>query len=427
MATSIGAEASTPRPLFALPFPCGESWQLSTYSGHDDYDIDFTFDGPGGSLGRPILSSAPGTVVFAGWGDGGGWHVRVDHGGGWETMYLHMVESPMVTKGQVVTVGQQLGKVGTTGHSSGPHLHYEQLLDGVKTEAWFDGVASGITSDGSAATGPLHVAGPTSPDQHLTSANCGTGGHPVRELRSDKGWHARPVGAAAPVTGTALAAIESGGDTVLYTVADGKVYESSRSGGWLPAYTGLTGLAGSALAALDVDGVRRVYVVVDGAVYEARSDNGWRPVPTGVFGVSPTTLSAVYVDGSPVLYTVVNGSVHQATGGAGGWTDVDLRIPASAVATVRAGATTVLYSTDHGNVYVAESGSGWVNRYTGISGAADTLAAVDLGGFQHVYTIIGGRVHVAGERGSMLPVDTGVPATAISAVTIAGRAAVFAS
>ncbi|MDI1461545.1 M23 family metallopeptidase [Catellatospora sp. KI3] len=426
MATSAGAEASTPRPLFALPFPCGESWQLSTYSGHDDYDIDFTFDGPGGSLGRPILASAPGRVVFAGWGNGGGWHVRVDHGGGWETMYLHMVESPLVAKGQVVTAGQQLGKVGSTGNSSGPHLHYEQLLDGTKTEAWFDGVASGITSDGSVATGPLHVAGPISPDQHLTSGNCGKGGHPVRELRADKSWQAQPVGAAAPVTGTALAAIGSGADTVLYTVADGKVYESTRSAGWLPAYTGLTGFAGTALAALDLGGVRHVYVVADGAVYEARSDDGWRPVPTGVFGVSPTALSAVAVDGDPVLYTVVNGSVHQATGGATGWTDTDLRIPATAVAALRTGATTLLYSTDHGNVYMAGSDTGWVNRYTGISGAADALAAVDLGGFQHVYTVIGGRVHVAGEHGSMLPVDTGAPATTVTATTVAGRAVVFA-
>nr|WP_212828963.1 M23 family metallopeptidase [Catellatospora sp. TT07R-123] len=427
MATTIGAEASPPRPWFALPFPCGERWQLSTYSGHDDYDIDFTFDGPGGSAGRPILASAPGKVVFAGWGDGGGWHVKLEHGGGWESMYLHMVEAPMVSVGQVVTVGQQLGRVGTTGHSSGPHLHYEQLYGGQKVESYFDGAPSGITTDGSAATGPLHVAGPVSADRHLTSGNCGSGGSLVRELFGGPAWQARPLGGT-PVTGSALAVIESAGDAILYTVADGRVYESRRAGGWQSTYLGVAGVAGTAVAALELDGVRRVYVIADGAVYEARSDNAWRPVPTGLHGVSPSTLSAVAVGGVPVLYTVAAGTVHQATGAAAGWTEADLGIPAAAVAAVRTSAATVLYTVDHGNLYQASSDTGWLNRFTGVSGTdATALAALDLGGAPHVYALIGGRLHAVGEGGSWLPVDTGLSAAAVTAAVIAGRPTVLAS
>jgi hypothetical protein len=134
------------RPLFQLPFAYGETWQLATYPGHDDYDIDMTRV-PGPSNNRPILAAYGGKVVAAGWGNGGGNYVRIDHGHGWETLYLHMIRPPVVRVGQRVSQGHHIGNVGSTGNSSGPHLHYEQLFDGAKTEAWFNGKPSGITDD----------------------------------------------------------------------------------------------------------------------------------------------------------------------------------------------------------------------------------------------------------------------------------------
>ncbi|WP_155371694.1 peptidoglycan DD-metalloendopeptidase family protein [Catellatospora vulcania] len=168
------ARAAGPMPAFQLPFPCGETWRLATYSGHDDYDIDMTWTG-GGSNGRAILASAAGTVAFAGWGSGGGNYVIIDHGGGWRSTYMHMIEAPMVGSGQSVARGQQIGRVGSTGNSTGPHLHYEVTRDGGKTEAYFNGSPSGITSDGSASTGPIYVNGPVSPARNVTSNNCGGG------------------------------------------------------------------------------------------------------------------------------------------------------------------------------------------------------------------------------------------------------------
>nr|WP_308442913.1 peptidoglycan DD-metalloendopeptidase family protein [Catellatospora sp. TT07R-123] len=166
------AGAAGPMPYFQLPFPCGETWRMATYAGHDDYDIDMTYTG-GASSGRAILASAAGTVAFAGWGSGGGNYVIVDHGGGWRSTYMHMIETPMVRSGQSVAQGQQLGRVGSTGNSTGPHLHYEVGRDGGKTEAYFNGSPSGITSDGSASTGPIYVNGPVSAARNATSANCG--------------------------------------------------------------------------------------------------------------------------------------------------------------------------------------------------------------------------------------------------------------
>jgi murein DD-endopeptidase MepM/ murein hydrolase activator NlpD len=151
-----------PRPDFQLPVACGETWRLGTYRGHDDFDIDL-FPTVGSPWERPILASAPGEVVTAGqqgrlgtitpatpdgeMGSGAGWHVKIDHGDGWETLYLHMVAPPSVAVGDRVERGQVLGTVGSTGHSSAPHLHYEQRRGGEKVEAVFAGVPSGITHD----------------------------------------------------------------------------------------------------------------------------------------------------------------------------------------------------------------------------------------------------------------------------------------
>lgn len=153
MLTAAPAQAAGPRPLFQLPFKCGEVWRLSTYAGHDDYDIDM-FATTGETDGRPVLASYGGTVVLArdaSDGDGGGNRVRIDHGNGWQTRYLHMKEPPMVQVGQSVARGQQLGRVGSTGASGAPHLHYEQLRDGEVVESHFNGKPSGITDD---ATSP---------------------------------------------------------------------------------------------------------------------------------------------------------------------------------------------------------------------------------------------------------------------------------
>jgi murein DD-endopeptidase MepM/ murein hydrolase activator NlpD len=80
-------------------------------------------------VGDPVLVTAGGTVTVAGWSGGYGKMVEVDHGNGFATRYGHMSEID-VKVGQQVKTGQSLGKVGTTGRSTGPHLHYETRIDG---------------------------------------------------------------------------------------------------------------------------------------------------------------------------------------------------------------------------------------------------------------------------------------------------------
>jgi murein DD-endopeptidase MepM/ murein hydrolase activator NlpD len=82
----------------------------------------------GAGYGTPIVASASGTVIFAGWMGGYGNFVIVDHGGGLSTAYAH--QSSIAVGGGAVSQGQVLGYVGCTGHCFGPHLHFEVRVNG---------------------------------------------------------------------------------------------------------------------------------------------------------------------------------------------------------------------------------------------------------------------------------------------------------
>lgn len=79
--------------------------------------------------GSPVTASAGGIIVGAGWGGGYGKMVEVSHGGGLVTRYAHL-SSIQVRTGQKVDRGQLLGLAGATGHATGPHLHFEVIVNG---------------------------------------------------------------------------------------------------------------------------------------------------------------------------------------------------------------------------------------------------------------------------------------------------------
>jgi len=83
----------------------------------------------GASWGSPIVAAADGQVASAGWSGGYGRQVRIWHGGGLTTTYSHMSEIA-AAPGSFVRRGQLIGYVGSSGLSTGPHLHYEVLKDG---------------------------------------------------------------------------------------------------------------------------------------------------------------------------------------------------------------------------------------------------------------------------------------------------------
>ncbi len=83
--------------------------------------------------GTPVHASASGTVVYAGWMSGYGNLVAIDHGGGLSTAYAHN-SSLLVSVGQSVNQGDVISLSGSTGHSTGPHVHFEVRVNGVPVD-----------------------------------------------------------------------------------------------------------------------------------------------------------------------------------------------------------------------------------------------------------------------------------------------------
>lgn len=129
-----------------LPFRSGEAWVVTTqYGGYcgtgcqDNYHTDanngyyaIDFDKPGApeGSGLPILAVADGTVEFAGGNPstGFGYYVKLDHGGGYKSLYGHLKELPTVSG--TIHQGQQIGKLGSTGNSTADHLHFQLYYNG---------------------------------------------------------------------------------------------------------------------------------------------------------------------------------------------------------------------------------------------------------------------------------------------------------
>ena len=81
------------------------------------------------AMGDPVRATANGKVVSSGWAGGYGRMVEIDHGNGLSTRYGHLSEIN-VKVGDTIKIGQVIGAVGSTGRSTGPHLHYETRIDG---------------------------------------------------------------------------------------------------------------------------------------------------------------------------------------------------------------------------------------------------------------------------------------------------------
>lgn len=101
--------------------------------------------------GTPIFAAGDAVVSVAGMRGANGNFVRLRHDNGWETLYLHMNRiAPGMAEGVRVAQGQQIGEVGTTGRSTGPHLHYEVHIEGQAVDPLSIDTGSGRTISGKA-------------------------------------------------------------------------------------------------------------------------------------------------------------------------------------------------------------------------------------------------------------------------------------
>jgi peptidoglycan hydrolase-like protein with peptidoglycan-binding domain len=129
--TFAALRAPLPRPPIALAWPLrgplGSTFGPRGYGFHSGIDV-------AAAAGAPMVAAAPGRVVWAGYRAGGwGLLVTIAHGDGVRTMYAHL-SRVSVRVGERVGVGAHLGRVGSTGDATGPHLHFEVRLRGAAVD-----------------------------------------------------------------------------------------------------------------------------------------------------------------------------------------------------------------------------------------------------------------------------------------------------
>ena len=115
------------KPVRQAEFTSGFGVRSDPFKGYAAMHAGIDLSGP---YGTPIYATADGTVSNAGWNSGGyGNLIKVDHGRGIETRYGHLSQI-LVHAGDRITRGQLIGRMGSTGRSTGNHLHYEVRIDG---------------------------------------------------------------------------------------------------------------------------------------------------------------------------------------------------------------------------------------------------------------------------------------------------------
>ena len=110
------------------PVPVCRNVYQGYHRGHLAIDIS---SGPIPVFNKPCLAADGGTVTYAGWYYGYGRYVKIQHANGLVTAYAHL-NTINVVSGQKVSRGQMIGRVGNSGYSTGPHLHFEVIKNGVK-------------------------------------------------------------------------------------------------------------------------------------------------------------------------------------------------------------------------------------------------------------------------------------------------------
>lgn len=127
--------------IFQWPLP--QSYTITSWFGYreDPFTGEIAYHSGtdiAAPEGTPILAAADGTVTIANaidsWGGGYGYHIKVNHNDTFDTLYAHC-SSICVTVGQEVKQGEVIGYVGTTGNSTGNHLHFEVWQNGERTDA----------------------------------------------------------------------------------------------------------------------------------------------------------------------------------------------------------------------------------------------------------------------------------------------------
>jgi murein DD-endopeptidase MepM/ murein hydrolase activator NlpD len=233
LVSSPASAAAAPR--FQLPFPCGQVWSGQTRANHSPpYAVDLN---RANDVNDAVVAAAAGTVsTVRNLGNRSyGKYVVVSHGSGWTTYYAHL-NSFAVKAGDRVKAGQRIGLVGSTGGSTGPHLHFEERHNGSVqkvvlngTQALYWGTRS-YTSHNACSPSSGH------------SGRINTAGQPLT-VRSGPGTGHRAVGTVADGTSVTISC-QATGTSVTGTYGTSRIWDRIGSGRYVAdayVYTGSDG------------------------------------------------------------------------------------------------------------------------------------------------------------------------------------------
>ena len=128
---AVASKKELARQLGVITEPIETNYQLSArygqrggiWSGGWHTGLDFRVP-----TGTPAVAAANGTIISAGWEGSYGYQIKIDHGSGYITTYSHL--SKVIYSSGEVAAGQEIGRTGTSGNTTGPHLHFEVTKDG---------------------------------------------------------------------------------------------------------------------------------------------------------------------------------------------------------------------------------------------------------------------------------------------------------
>ncbi|MEU3723606.1 M23 family metallopeptidase [Streptomyces sp. NPDC031705] len=394
-ASGLVAFAASPSyaagPGYQMPFSCGQAWAGNTYSGHSPSTLAIDWTHGSTTANQPVLASAEGTVSVAKTLSGSyGKYVVVDHGSGWKTLYAHLNDYD-VSVGSHVARGQKIGIVGSTGNSTGAHLHYEQQYNGVVKQSVFNGTPFSMGSTLTSKNCDDTTTPPAPAGQWRAQVAVESGGgiyHAVRN--ADRTWTG--FGDVLGVTGEVPTGVrttaEAGvnGDTHVLAVSnEGKLYHALRFAD--RSWTGFGDVAGEAgtlanitqVAAVSSGTEVQVVVVADGKVYHTvrRANGTWAPFgAVGAPGAAPVTKVAMSQVGSDTqIVAVSNGTLfHTVRHADGTWTSWG---DASAETGVT-GVDDVAVAGTGGDLQLVVTAEGGAKRYHGARFASGQWVLNDL-------------------------------------------------
>jgi len=128
--TPVSIESAPPTPVAPASVNSTFGWRRDPITGHQKFHngVDIA-----AAYGSHVQAAGAGRVVFAGVQGSYGQTILIDHGGGRQTRYAHLSE-PLVQAGDHVQAGQVVGRTGNSGRSTGPHLHFEVLVNGTPVD-----------------------------------------------------------------------------------------------------------------------------------------------------------------------------------------------------------------------------------------------------------------------------------------------------